>query len=120
MEVREDRHLVIRVPKLEGQNMLDLWRGPEGRALRLEIWIQLNDVGDEATRQNIEALASKAITKATAYYTISAKAGWCKQAELNLYNVHAARNQLRIQYMGTNKIDTVSCPAYVASPQELY
>jgi hypothetical protein len=100
--------------------MLDLWRGPGEGALQLHIWVQLNDVGDEPTLQTIEASARKAITKATAYYTISAKAGLCKKAELNLYKVHAASNQLQVQYIGTHKIDTVSCPAYVTSPQELY
>jgi hypothetical protein len=120
MEVRQDRHLIIRFPRLDGQSMLDLWRGPEQGELRLHIWVQLNDVGDEATLQTIEALASKAITKATTYYTISAKAGLCKKAELNLYKVHAASNQLQVQYIGAHKIDTVSCPSYVTSPQDLY
>ena len=120
MEVRDFRHLIIRLPRLDGQSMLDLWQGPEEGSLQLHIWVQLNDVADEATRQNIEALASKAITKATAFYTISAKSGLCKKAVLNLYNIHAASNQLRVEYIGTKKIDTVSCPAYVTSPQELY
>ena len=120
MEVRQDRHLIIRFPRLDGQSMIDLWRGPDVRSPVLLIWVQLNDVDDETTLHRIEALASKEIIKATAYYTVSAKATWCKRAALNVYDVHAAPNQLHIRYFGTDKFDNVACPSYVISPQELY
>lgn len=120
IEVRQDRHLIIRFPRLDGQSMIDLWRGPDKQSPRLFIWVQLNDVDDEVTRHIIETLAKKAIIKTTAYYTVSAKATLCKRAALDLYEVHAASNQLRIQYIGTNEFDNVSCPAYVISPQDLY
>jgi hypothetical protein len=119
MEVRESRHLIIRFPKLDSQSMIDLWRGPTKNSLQMDIWVQLNNVDDEGSRKKIESMAKSALAKVTAYYTISAKAGLCKKAELNFYNVHAAPNQLRVRYIGTNQIDTVACPDYVASPQGL-
>ena len=118
MEVRQYRHLIIRFPRLEGQSMIDLWWGPNKRSHGLDLWVQLNDVDDAATRHAIEALARKAIVKTTAYYTVDAKAGLCKRAVLNFYQIHAASNQLQIEYAGTDKFENVSCPAYVISPQE--
>jgi hypothetical protein len=117
MEVRDVSHLVIRLPKVEGQSMLDLWRGPEKRFLQLHIWIKLSDVVDAAARHNIEDLARNAIKRVISYYTVNAKSGLCKKGTLIAFEVYAAPNQLSIEYIGAENIENVLCPDYVIASQ---